>query len=94
MTLLRANKSAIASRRLAGNPLPWAGLIAALALAGCSGTNEQASKMTSFATSENAADKAELFSVPAVQMTHIQILHDSGHYAGRRPGEPRGRGSG
>ncbi len=36
-------------------------------------SNEQAGKMTSFSTTESAANKAELFSVPADQMSHIQI---------------------
>jgi cobalt-zinc-cadmium efflux system membrane fusion protein len=47
--------------------------LAALALAGCGGTGDQASKMTSFSTTESAASKAELFSLPADQMAHIQI---------------------
>ncbi len=46
----------------------------ALALAGCGGTNEQANQMTSFSTSESAASKAELFTLPADQMSHIQIF--------------------
>ena len=51
-----------------------AALAAALALAGCGGANEPASKMTSFSTTESAASKAELFSLPADQMAHIQIF--------------------
>jgi cobalt-zinc-cadmium efflux system membrane fusion protein len=51
-----------------------AALAAALALAGCGGTNDQAGKMTSFSTAESAASKAELFTVPADQMSHIQIF--------------------
>ena len=47
----------------------------AFALAGCGGAGEQANKMTSFSTTESAASKAELFSLPADQMSHIQILH-------------------
>ncbi len=50
-----------------------AALAVALALAGCGGAGEQASKMTSFSTTESAASKAELFSLPADQMAHIQI---------------------
>jgi membrane fusion protein, heavy metal efflux system len=52
--------------------LPYAALAAVFVLAGC-GSGEQASKMTSFSTTESAASKAELFSLPADQMTHIQI---------------------
>jgi membrane fusion protein, heavy metal efflux system len=44
-----------------------------IALAGCGGANENANKMTSFSTAESAASKAELFSLPADQMSHIQI---------------------
>ena len=44
-----------------------------LALAGCGGGGEQASKMTSFSTTESAESKAELFSLPADQMAHIQV---------------------
>jgi cobalt-zinc-cadmium efflux system membrane fusion protein len=43
-------------------------------LAGCGGAGEQASKMTSFSTAESTASKAELFSVPADQMSHIQVV--------------------
>jgi cobalt-zinc-cadmium efflux system membrane fusion protein len=48
-----------------------AALAIALALGGCGG--EQANKMTSFSTTESAESKAELFSLPAEQMAHIQI---------------------
>jgi membrane fusion protein, heavy metal efflux system len=51
-----------------------AALAVALALAGCGGTGEQASKMTSFSTTESAESKAELFTLPADQMSHIQIF--------------------
>jgi len=50
-----------------------AALAAAFALAGCGGAGENANKMTSFSTTESAASKAELFSLPADQMSHIQI---------------------
>jgi cobalt-zinc-cadmium efflux system membrane fusion protein len=50
-----------------------AALAAALALAGCGGAGEQANKMTSFSTTESAESKAELFSLPADQMAHIQV---------------------
>jgi cobalt-zinc-cadmium efflux system membrane fusion protein len=43
-----------------------------LSIAGCGG-GEQANKMTSFSTTESAESKAELFSLPADQMAHIQI---------------------
>lgn len=48
-------------------------LAVAIALAGCGGSNETANKMTSFSTTESAASRAELFSLPADQMSHIQI---------------------
>jgi len=50
-----------------------AALAAAFALAGCGGAGENANKMTSFSTTESAASKAELFSLPADQISHIQI---------------------
>jgi membrane fusion protein, heavy metal efflux system len=56
---------------------PWvsgAMLALALALAGCSGAGEQAGKMTSFSTAESRESKAELFSLPADQMSHIQVV--------------------
>lgn len=43
-----------------------------LPLLGC-GAGEKASGMTSFATAESAASRAELFSLPADQLAHIQI---------------------
>ena len=58
------------ARRLAPLCAALAGL---LALASCGGGNENANKMTSFSTAESAASKAELFSLPADQMSHIQI---------------------
>lgn len=57
------------ARRLA--PL-CAALAAAFALAGCGG-NENANRMTSYSAAESAASKAELFSLPAEQLSHIQI---------------------
>jgi cobalt-zinc-cadmium efflux system membrane fusion protein len=48
-------------------------LAATLAFSGCGGAGENANKMTSFSTAESAASKAELFSLPAEQMSHIQI---------------------
>ena len=48
-------------------------LAAAFALAGCGGAGENANKMTSFSTTESAASRAELFSLPADQLAHIQI---------------------
>ena len=43
-------------------------------LAGCRGPADQASKMTSFSASASPESKAELFSLPADQMAHIQVL--------------------
>jgi membrane fusion protein, heavy metal efflux system len=51
-----------------------AALALALALAGCGGPAEKASQMTSFSTTESAASKAELFTLPADQMSHIQVF--------------------
>jgi membrane fusion protein, heavy metal efflux system len=42
-------------------------------LTGCGGAN-QASKMTSFSAGGNAAGQAELFSLPADQISHIQVV--------------------
>jgi multidrug efflux pump subunit AcrA (membrane-fusion protein) len=50
-----------------------AALASALALAGCGGSAENAGKMTSFSTTESAASKAELFSLPPDQMSHITL---------------------
>ena len=50
-----------------------AALAVTLAFAGCGGPGEQASKMTSFSTTESADSKAELFSLPPDQLAHIQI---------------------
>jgi cobalt-zinc-cadmium efflux system membrane fusion protein len=47
---------------------------ALLAIAGCGGAADQASKMTSFSTAESRESKAELFSLPADQMAHIQVV--------------------
>ena len=59
----------------------WAGLASVAALsaialtaAGCAGPAEQASKMTSFSATESPRSKAELFSLPADQMSHIQVV--------------------
>jgi cobalt-zinc-cadmium efflux system membrane fusion protein len=57
--------------RLAG--LAAASAITAMIVA-CGGAREQASKMTSFSTAESADAKAELFSLPADQMSHIQVV--------------------
>ena len=51
-----------------------AALALSLALAGCGRAADQASKMTSFSTAESRESKAELFSLPADQMSHIQIV--------------------
>jgi len=46
---------------------------AALALSACGGAADQAGKMTSFSATESAASKAELFTLPADQLSHIQL---------------------
>jgi len=61
--LQRARRSAIFCGALAS----------AFALAGCGGAGQNANKMTSFSTAESAASKAELFSLPPEQISHIQI---------------------
>jgi membrane fusion protein, heavy metal efflux system len=53
--------------------LYFAAVSAVLSLAGCGSSGGQASKMTSFAASENPANRAGLFSLPPNQMSHIQI---------------------
>jgi cobalt-zinc-cadmium efflux system membrane fusion protein len=60
--------------RLNGAMLDSALILAlGLALSGC-GAGDQASKMTSYSTAESAEAKAELFSLPADQMSHIQVV--------------------
>jgi len=49
-------------------------LAVTLFIAGCGSSAEQASKMTSFSTTESAQSKAELFTLPADQMSHIQVF--------------------
>ena len=61
--LKRARRSAIFCGALAS----------AFALASCGGAGQNANKMTSFSTAESAASKAELFSLPPEQISHIQI---------------------
>ena len=51
-----------------------AGIAAGLCVGGCGGAGEQASKMTSFSTAESPEAKAELFSLPADQMSHIRVV--------------------
>jgi membrane fusion protein, heavy metal efflux system len=51
-----------------------AGIAAGLCVGGCGGAGEQASKMTSFSTAESPEAKAELFSLPADQVSHIQVV--------------------
>jgi cobalt-zinc-cadmium efflux system membrane fusion protein len=45
-----------------------------LALAGCGASDPQTSKLTSYSTTAAAADKAELFTLPPDQMSHIQVV--------------------
>jgi membrane fusion protein, heavy metal efflux system len=44
-----------------------------LAAAGCGSPDKQASKMTSFSTTETAESRAELFTVPADQMANVTV---------------------
>jgi membrane fusion protein, heavy metal efflux system len=63
----------IPSWRARRSALYFAGVGAAIVLVGCGSSGYQAGKMTSFAATESAANRAELFSLPADQMSHIQI---------------------
>jgi cobalt-zinc-cadmium efflux system membrane fusion protein len=49
-------------------------LAVVFALTGCGEGSEKASKMTSFSTAESPEAKAEIFSLPAGQMSHIQVV--------------------
>lgn len=64
--------------KLCGMPWRGIGVLAALAaiggLLGCGRAEEQASKMTSFSTAESPKSKAELFSLLADQMAHVQVV--------------------
>jgi len=51
-----------------------AALAAVLAMTtGCGGAGDQAGRLTSFSTSQSAANRAQLFSLPAAQLANIQI---------------------
>ena len=73
MTMIGTNENATRLRRARPFTIFSAALAAAVALAGCGGAGENANKMTSFSAAESAASKAELFSLPADQMSHIQV---------------------
>lgn len=50
-------------------------IAAAWMLAGCdSGPHESASKMTSFSSQPSASEKPQLFTIPAEQMAHVQVV--------------------
>jgi membrane fusion protein, heavy metal efflux system len=59
-----------------GTRVPMAALATLLLtlLTGCTPPADQAEKMTSFSAAENSRTKAELFSLPADQMAHIQVV--------------------
>jgi len=61
-------------RRNRISALIGASLALGLALAGCGATGDQANKMTSFSATESAESKAELFTLPAEQMSHVEIF--------------------
>ena len=63
-----------AACRRSGGFLGLAALGTALAISGCRGGEDKAGQMTSFSTTESAQIKAELFSLPADQMSHVQIV--------------------
>jgi cobalt-zinc-cadmium efflux system membrane fusion protein len=57
----------------------WLGLAAALAcawvLAGCSSNRgESAGQMTSYSSTESKAETPQLFTIPAEQMSHVQVV--------------------
>jgi cobalt-zinc-cadmium efflux system membrane fusion protein len=47
---------------------------AIMGIASCGGPGNQAGTMTSFSTAESKESKAELFELPAEQMSHIQVV--------------------
>ena len=77
MTMTRTTKCQDPDRnrrsRARRSAIYCAALGAVIALAGCGGAGDNANKMTSFSTTESAESKAELFSLPADQMSHIRI---------------------
>jgi cobalt-zinc-cadmium efflux system membrane fusion protein len=73
ITCIDVNTNHSLPRRARRFAIFGAALAAAFVIAGCGGAGENANKMTSFSTSESAASRAELFSLPADQMSHIQI---------------------
>jgi cobalt-zinc-cadmium efflux system membrane fusion protein len=68
-SLIQRNRS----QRMRRGAHAYVALAGVILLAGCGGAGENANKMTSFSTSESAASRAELFTLPADQMSHIQI---------------------
>ncbi len=73
MTMKHRDVKQSRPRRAGDSAIFCAALAGVFALAGCGGAGDNANKMTSFSTAESAASKAELFSLPADQMAHIQI---------------------
>jgi membrane fusion protein, heavy metal efflux system len=73
MTMKSAYLNRHRPHRMLRSAILCGALAVALALGGCGGSNENANKMTSFSTAESAASRAELFSLPADQLSHIQI---------------------
>src|ERR1700722_269458 len=71
MTMKRKDRNRLRCARRAA--IFCGALAATFALAGCGSAGENASKMTSFSTTESAASRAELFSLPADQLAHVQI---------------------
>jgi cobalt-zinc-cadmium efflux system membrane fusion protein len=60
-------------RRNRGAAAGCVALAAALGLAGCGGGRESASQMTSYSSTASPTNTATLFSVPADQLSHVQI---------------------
>jgi membrane fusion protein, heavy metal efflux system len=71
----RVRRAARAACGVAACSVAAVGVGGVLLLGGCSsGAGEAESKMTSYSTGENKADTAELFKVPADQMSHLQVV--------------------
>ncbi len=64
----------IRAARRKGPLLVLAALTASFPVIGCGTASDQPSKLTSFSSTESQAAQAELFTVPADQMSHLQIV--------------------
>jgi membrane fusion protein, heavy metal efflux system len=58
-------------------PIVWLTVFSCAAVAvllGCSGSGEPESKMASYSTAESSVETADLFTVPADQMSHVHVV--------------------